>query len=249
MRLSQDIARFTDQMVADCALDTTSIFFYDETSGAAHLNYLYHVGVSPEAQHCYSSKGIFVSDPFTRSMLVDEATRGSRFVRWEDKMLSDMAARAHDYRSFLSHHGVNVVGASTRKIARGLCLIIGVHCRDGVRSKSDVCTALLEHRIGVLSDMVTAQLLEEMIDHDQGHSTLHAALLEQVDREVPTPIGLSRREGEIARLICQGKQNKEIAYIVGLSEYTVENHLRRIYRKLDIHNRAALVAKMARQLH
>ena len=54
----------------------------------------------------------------------------------------------------------------------------------------------------------------------------------------------SARETQVARLVCEGRRNKEIAWIASLSEYTVENHLRLIYQKLGIHNRAALVARM-----
>ena len=57
-------------------------------------------------------------------------------------------------------------------------------------------------------------------------------------------IVLSPRESQIAALICEGKQNKQVAYQLALSEFTVENHLRRIYRKLGVHNRAAMTAKL-----
>jgi DNA-binding CsgD family transcriptional regulator len=60
---------------------------------------------------------------------------------------------------------------------------------------------------------------------------------------------LSPRESEIAHLICAGKQNKEIAWLTGLSVHTIENHLKRIYRKFHIQNRAALVSKMRSQAH
>ena len=58
---------------------------------------------------------------------------------------------------------------------------------------------------------------------------------------------LSHREMQIAALICEGKQNKNIAYLLGISEFTVENHLRRIYRKLNIHSRSALVSYFSRR--
>lgn len=53
---------------------------------------------------------------------------------------------------------------------------------------------------------------------------------------------LPPREQEIARLVGEGKQNKQIAYLVGISEFTVENHPRRIYRKLEVRNRTAMTA-------
>jgi DNA-binding CsgD family transcriptional regulator len=52
--------------------------------------------------------------------------------------------------------------------------------------------------------------------------------------------GLSRREAEIARLILQGKANKEIALALALSQNTVRNHISALYRKLGIQRRMDL---------
>ena len=60
---------------------------------------------------------------------------------------------------------------------------------------------------------------------------------------------LSPREEQLAGLICRGLQNKAIAFEMGLSEYTVENYARRLYRKLDVRNRAGLVSRMNQRLH
>lgn len=52
---------------------------------------------------------------------------------------------------------------------------------------------------------------------------------------------LTRREKEVARLLLEGKSNKQIALILGISESTVEYHIRNIYAKLDVENRAGAV--------
>jgi DNA-binding CsgD family transcriptional regulator len=58
---------------------------------------------------------------------------------------------------------------------------------------------------------------------------------------------LSPRERDVAALVAAGKTNREIAATLFLSEKTVENHLSRIYGKLDVHSRAALAALAARE--
>lgn len=55
---------------------------------------------------------------------------------------------------------------------------------------------------------------------------------------------LSRREEEVVGLVCAGLRNREVAQRLCLSEYTIENHLRRIYAKLDVRNRTGLVARV-----
>lgn len=58
-------------------------------------------------------------------------------------------------------------------------------------------------------------------------------------------ISLTKREQELAELVGQGKSNKEIAGFLSISEYTVKNHLRSIFQKLGMKNRAQLAASYA----
>lgn len=53
---------------------------------------------------------------------------------------------------------------------------------------------------------------------------------------------LSEREFEIMRWVALGKTNIEIGLILDISSFTVKNHLQRIYRKLNVFNRAQSVA-------
>jgi DNA-binding CsgD family transcriptional regulator len=59
---------------------------------------------------------------------------------------------------------------------------------------------------------------------------------------------LSNREKQIAMKIMDGLPNKLIACELFISERTVKFHCANIYRKLDIRNRHALVAKYYREL-
>jgi DNA-binding CsgD family transcriptional regulator len=53
---------------------------------------------------------------------------------------------------------------------------------------------------------------------------------------------LTPREVDIARMVCKGLLNKQIAGHLSISEHTVSTHLRRIYAKLGIGSRSALAA-------
>ena len=53
---------------------------------------------------------------------------------------------------------------------------------------------------------------------------------------------LSGREIEVLRLVSDGKSNKEIGDVLGLSALTVKSHLARIARKLGTGDRAEMVA-------
>lgn len=57
--------------------------------------------------------------------------------------------------------------------------------------------------------------------------------------------GLTSREVEIMNWVKLGKTNHEIGMILDISEFTVKNHLQRIFRKLDVINRAQAVSAFA----
>jgi DNA-binding NarL/FixJ family response regulator len=52
---------------------------------------------------------------------------------------------------------------------------------------------------------------------------------------------LTAREADILRLLIDGKTNKEIGRVLGLSEITVKGHLRNAYKKIGAGNRADAV--------
>ena len=56
--------------------------------------------------------------------------------------------------------------------------------------------------------------------------------------------GLSPRELEIARMVALGHANKTIARVLEISSWTVNTHLRRIFAKLSVTSRAAMVARL-----
>ena len=87
-----------------------------------------------------------------------------------------------------------------------------------------------------------------------GSSDRHVLLDKEVDgyrivliREQLHPAGhvnLSPREQEIARMIAKGYPNKAIAAVLEISCWTVGTHLRRIFAKLGVTCRAAMVSRL-----
>jgi two-component system, LuxR family, response regulator FixJ len=57
---------------------------------------------------------------------------------------------------------------------------------------------------------------------------------------------LTPREGEVMRLAALGLPNKAIGRQLDLSDRTVGLHLHRVYEKIGVANRTALVAALAR---
>jgi DNA-binding CsgD family transcriptional regulator len=59
---------------------------------------------------------------------------------------------------------------------------------------------------------------------------------------------LTRREFEVAMLVANGKCDKEIARTLGISGYTVREHIRRTFAKLGVSRRTAIVSYVLRSI-
>ena len=55
---------------------------------------------------------------------------------------------------------------------------------------------------------------------------------------------LSRREGQVCRLLFEGNKRDEIAEMLGISPRTVRYHLESLHKKLQISTRVGLVLRM-----
>ncbi|MDF1610038.1 LuxR C-terminal-related transcriptional regulator [Hoeflea sp. YIM 152468] len=93
--------------------------------------------------------------------------------------------------------------------------------------------------------------LERPVAHQQlALIALDAALIFQRYFEVLLSLdsisGLSEREIQIVRWTSEGKTSSEIAIILGLSEHTVNSYIAAVLRKLQVVNRAQMVAAALR---
>jgi DNA-binding CsgD family transcriptional regulator len=73
----------------------------------------------------------------------------------------------------------------------------------------------------------------------------HRYLLVRMPPAAQNGHGLSPREVEIVRLVAEGHPNKVIAAVLDISTWTVCTHVRRVFIKLGVTSRAAMVARMA----
>lgn len=88
----------------------------------------------------------------------------------------------------------------------------------------------------VISRTLTTRLIDRLRRLPEGGTGM---------RPVRSP--LTSREWEVLDLLCQGKDTKQIAEVLVLSEETVYSHAKNLLRKLDVHSREEAV-EAAQQL-
>jgi DNA-binding CsgD family transcriptional regulator/tetratricopeptide (TPR) repeat protein len=88
-----------------------------------------------------------------------------------------------------------------------------------------------EHGDGVLLDLEVDQVRCVLLRADLPHE--------------PRLAKLSPRELEVAAMVAKGYTNRAIAKALRISLWTVDTHMRRIFAKLQVSTRAAMVATMA----
>ena len=64
------------------------------------------------------------------------------------------------------------------------------------------------------------------------------AIINQTSKVMPA---LSERESEVLYWISRGKSNADMATILAISEATIDTYIRRLFKKLDVHDRISAV--------
>jgi DNA-binding CsgD family transcriptional regulator/tetratricopeptide (TPR) repeat protein len=80
---------------------------------------------------------------------------------------------------------------------------------------------------------------------ERARAELRASGLTLRRRQPPAPDRLTPQELQVARLVAEGKSNRDVAATLFITPKTVEFHLTRVYRKLEIHSRSQLPRLMA----
>ena len=98
----------------------------------------------------------------------------------------------------------------------------------------------------LLKDATSEELIEAVrqVHAGQRHvpPVIAARLADRLIRPALTP-----RELDVLRLVSRGRSNKEIAAAMFVSEETVKTHMKSLFGKLNVHDRAAAVTVAAQR--
>jgi len=78
-------------------------------------------------------------------------------------------------------------------------------------------------------------------------SSIRSGLPSIRDVNASARLGLSDRESDVLRALVEAKSYKQIAYDLHISVDTVRSHIRKVYRKLQVHSAPEAVARAIRE--
>jgi LuxR family maltose regulon positive regulatory protein len=138
--------------------------------------------------------------------------------------------------------GQGKVNQAVRTLLQGLRLAVGEgYIRPFLELGSDMVTLLtLVGQQGQVSQEIKRDIV--LLLYEFGQSGIDIPTISQADKSaLVTAASITAREQALLRLVAQGLSNWEIAQELTISINTVKSHLRRIYRKLEVNNRAQAV--------
>lgn len=111
----------------------------------------------------------------------------------------------------------------------------------------DIHQALEAGAMGYLfKSVVEDELVDAIREINAGRRYLPKGVAARLGENV-SGMRLTRREDELLELLGKGLRNRELAQVLGISEDTVKTHLKSLFRKLDVSDRAEAVREAMRR--
>ncbi len=132
--------------------------------------------------------------------------------------------------------GLDAIKAIRREVPEAKIVVLTTYHGD-----EDIFRALQAGATTFLmKDMIADELANVIREVHAGTHTLTSKLRDRLSERASRP-NLTPREIEVVGLIAEGMRNKEIAAALGITDDTVQAHVKSILVKLGVHDRTAAV--------
>jgi DNA-binding NarL/FixJ family response regulator len=146
--------------------------------------------------------------------------------------------------------GVEVIGALRVRLPQAAAIVTTIFDDD-----AHVFPAMLAGAQGyLLKEQPREQFIAGLQGIVRGEPPLSPAIarrmiahFNRIGPPAAAPGALTARETEVLRLVAKGYTQQEIAAHLGLSRHTVVDHVKSLYRKLDVSSRAEATLEAARR--
>lgn len=226
-----DSAELARTITQESGASSITVFLVDSEDADLRVRYLFNLGLSIETNRQYQ-ESICGQDPFLIAGCRFTPPRGAEMLILEQGQVQSIVPErsARSYWSFMNNAGYAKTAASIQTLTPGLQLVAGVmwQAQEGVTGRS---MEPLRATLSKLFDGLSATLIRNALRQFW------------FEPKAVLPETLTHRERDVVAALCRGLSNKQIAAALDLSEFTIENHLRRIYRKHGVRNRTSLMAR------
>ena len=182
--------------------------------------------------------------------VVGEATDGREAVRLALQLRPDVAVLDIGMRLL---NGIEATRMIVRRLADTRVLILSMHTEEAY-----VTQAARAGASGyLLKDSADTDLLHAVGAVAQGKSFFSPAVAKVLLDDYLRQLGekgivdrydsLTEREREVLHLIAEGRSNKAMADVLGVSQSTIETHRANVMEKLDLHSAAEIVLYAVRK--
>lgn len=138
--------------------------------------------------------------------------------------------------------GVRLTSAIRAEFPDARVLVISNYDGD-----EDIHQALAAGAMGYLfKSVVEDELVDAIREVNAGHRYLPKGVAARL-QENTTGVHLTRREDELLELLGKGLGNRELGQVLGITEDTIKTHLKSLFRKLDVSDRAEAVREGIRR--
>lgn len=139
-------------------------------------------------------------------------------------------------------NGIEAARRIVEEVPRARVLALSMH-RDGVYVREMLRAGARGYLLKDADDEALIDAVQAVARGDAYISPSVAdTVLTDYRRHVTNPLDLlSAREREVLQLISEGRTNKDIAQLLGLSIHTVDSHRSRLMEKLNLHSTGELV--------
>ena len=186
--------------------------FYSQISKRTSV---FHAGYPKKIINIYLDPEIFESDP-----IPDHVMAAGHVMTWRQAIAG---------QKLTASHGKYVKEAVRLGFVDGVAVpLFGPMSRN----------AYLSMNFGKTISSEDETVVRPLVGMAQSCHRRVCAIINQTSKVMPA---LSERESEVLYWISRGKSNADMATILAISEATIDTYIRRLFKKLDVHDRISAV--------
>jgi DNA-binding CsgD family transcriptional regulator len=237
---------YSRQILSKSGANGLSLFILDNSEGSANpISFLFHKHVSQEALLRYA-QGLYRYDPLIprEGSIYRNCSQFTGIGLWSgthnQHSFYQNNAKTKPYWKYFSGLGFNETAVSFSAMTKNLFLVIGLHSVGERRHLHiEKAQADMESWLGDCQESIISFSVSKF--HHQITGVGEPPELTKLNAI------LTNRQLQVVYELLKGKSNKEIAYSLKLSEYTIENYLKKIYKTFNVHSRVALITHLKSQ--